>query len=430
MRTFVSRSLCGLSIVLLLAASAWASGLAPITGAVLGLSNSSASWKVADVASVSLQPGSVSVPIAGQVVCPKTDFSAGHCISNVYWMVYQVPGGNIPNAKLTVTGLTGFTFNPAASGNDTKFGVLQCDSNFTPPVALCTNMTTAQIGALNLDAIQHGSGLDVTMPVGVFQGTAVSIFVAVTDPNFTSHGIAPALLTVDPTPPGSSLNPMPHLVTGGGYVTKITVVNTGTLAANGTVNFINQAGVYITGSPFTLNPGGVFRVQTLEADRYKPAVTSWAWVGADHPVYVNLFFEYIPQGSPATAIANSVGFNSPPLLTDFTIPVELEPKPAGAQAGRTSGVAISNPNNAQATLTVKLLDYYGSILATKTINIPAYGQTAFDVSGIPEFAAFIPSANNLIGTLTIASNLAISSVALQGDYGLFSATPIMTGRAK
>jgi hypothetical protein len=140
------------------------------------------------------------------------------------------------------------------------------------------------------------------------------------------------------------------------------------------VNFVSQAGTLLDKESHNIALGGTLRVATPEADRFGTAVTKWAIVGAQFPVAVNLFFEYV-ENPTTNVIANTVGFNDGLPMKDFSLPVEFEPQPPGWAGPRTVGVALANTTGASSVVTLKLVDSEGAVLAAHFVTLPPFGQT-------------------------------------------------------
>jgi hypothetical protein len=119
---------------------------------------------------------------------------------------------------------------------------------------------------------------------------------------------------------------------------------------------------------------------------------------------------------------NTVGFNDAPSIQEFSFPVEFEPGTA-TTVGRSAGLAIANPSASAATLTIRLRDASGSTIASVDRTVPALGQGAWDLQGIPEFRSALP-AQNFVGSVAVSSNVPVSAIALEDDLGPFSAVPI------
>ena len=127
-------------------------------------------------------------------------------------------------------------------------------------------------------------------------------------------------------------------------------------------------------------------------------------------------------------VANGVGFNNAPPLTDFSLPVEFEPAPAGLSVGKTVGLALANGNPTAASANLQLVDSNGNVIATTTINLPPFGQWSQDLSRLGAFQSALP-ASNFVGSVTVSATSPISAIALEDNYGPFSATPVGSGRA-
>jgi len=114
------------------------------------------------------------------------------CIAGRYLFVYEIPSPP-NNSVYTFSGLAGFSFNSPSS-----FGILQCDSPAVPP---CTNLSQAQIDALNLGFDSLGGDLIVTVP-SVPAGVSLVLFIDEEFPNFLSSDVnfPHQVPTVPPTP--------------------------------------------------------------------------------------------------------------------------------------------------------------------------------------------------------------------------------------
>jgi hypothetical protein len=245
----------------------------------------------------------------------------------------------------------------------------------------------------------------------------------------TSAGVNIFVTASATTFPLSQLRYWPHIVTAGTFVTKMTIVNL-TNAQNSVVVYtLSQAGATLTTTSYSLGPAATVRFQTPESGRFGPQTIQWAIVNSSAAVGINLFFEVVQDGSTGFVV-NTVGFNDAPPLTDFTLPVEFQPTPPGFPIGRTIGIAIANTTNTAGTITFKLIDQNGNLIATAVRPLGPFAQTALDFQiSVPEFGAVLPAAN-FIGSVTVSSTVPISAVGLEDDLGPFSAIPPIPGRAK
>jgi len=229
---------------------------------------------------------------------------------------------------------------------------------------------------------------------------------------------------------------IPHIVSGGGFATRITLVNPTAAELSQTINFYNQNGMLASKQAFKLAPHAIIRISTPEPQRFGQTTTTWAAIGppftmppapTSDTVHANAFLEL--KDASTNAVINAIGFNDVVPGTAFTVPVEFEPAPPGLSIGRTVGIAIANPNSAASTITLKLLDSAGQTLATASFDVPQMGQTAIELGSLPEFKAALP-VSRLVGVVTIGSTEPVGVVALGDDYGPFYATPAIPGKAK
>ena len=218
---------------------------------------------------------------------------------------------------------------------------------------------------------------------------------------------------------------VPHMVSGGGFVTKLTFINMSTNTNALDVKLYDTAGNLLKDQTVTLPPNGTARISTDEAARFGPTQVSWADVSAPFPAAVNAFFEL--EDSVTHAVINTIGFNDAAAGTDFTFPVEFMP-PSNSGSGRTAGLAIANPSASQTTVTLKLLDPSANVLATASVTLPPNGQKSIDLSNLAEFKAALP-AGDFVGVVTLSSGTPVAVIALGDDFGPFYSTPGMTGRA-
>jgi sugar lactone lactonase YvrE len=312
--------------------------------------------------------------------------------------------------------------NPSASSNTITLTLLDQNGATlgTKPVTLAA---FAQTGIdLSSATTGFGSVLPASNFIGSLNGSSITPFnVLALGDDFGPFFATPSLTS-------ATTQVVPHIVSGAGYVTKITLVNLSAGTNTVTVTYFNQAGVQ-QGTPhsFVIPAFGTARDTTGEANRFTtPAPPpQWAVVTSTASAGVNLFFEFMDSPT-ARLVVNTVGFNAAPELTTFTVPVEYQPGTGGA-IGRTMGFAVANRNGSAASMTVSLLNNQGSVIATHPLTLAAGAQTTFNVDTVSEFAAVLP-ASNFIGTLVVTSNLPVAAIALEDDLGPFSATPVISGR--
>jgi hypothetical protein len=312
-------------------------------------------------------------------------------------------------------GAASFTLTVTGKGF-VKTSVVQWNGSARTTTYVSSTQLTASIGAADVATAGTASVTVATPLPGGGTSAAVSFFV-----------IGGAGITL----PNASY--LPHIVigqqAGTGYVTKVTITNLSTSSNNVILNLLTTTGTVAQSLSYNIAAAGTVRFETPESQRFQtPAVVEWGIVYSQNPVGANLFFEV--ESDPFSAkVVNAIGFNAAATLTDLTIPIEMQPAAPGASVSRTVGLALANPNNAAATVTLKLIDSNGNVLATDIENIPALNQIAKDLASLPTFAAALP-ASGFIGSVSVSSTVPLAPIALGADLGQFFSTPPYTGKAK
>ena len=226
-------------------------------------------------------------------------------------------------------------------------------------------------------------------------------------------------------PAGETQMVVPHILTGGGFVTRLTLMNMDVAANNFDVKIYDQSGKLLQEQKMAVPIGGVARIATPDSARFSPTQVSWAMITSSGQAYVNSFFELENSSGRVT---NTIGFNSADAVTDFTVPVEFLPGSNGI-VGKTVGIAIANPSTSTANVTLKLVDSNGALQATATVTLNGNTQQAIDLSTLSQFKAVLPN-SDFVGVVTVNSSVPVSTIALGDDFGPFYSTPIMFGRAQ
>src|SRR5438067_94150 len=94
-----------------------------------------------------------------------------------------------------------------------------------------------------------------------------------------------------PQPAGSVLITVPAIVVGGGFMTKISVVNLTNAPNTVTFNDISSNGALLNSQQFTIAANGTLRVPFDETQRFNPNGAHWAMVGAQGAIAANEFFD-------------------------------------------------------------------------------------------------------------------------------------------
>jgi hypothetical protein len=173
-----------------------------------GLFSATSNWQIQAPAASTVN----GVSVLTSIICPPSQGSDGTgstvitgplpanqkiCIAGRYVFVYQISA--LPSDSVfTFSGLAGFAFDPSSA-----FGVVRCDSTaaVNPP---CTNLSQAQVDALNLGFDALGGDLIVTIPQ-IASGTPLTLFIQEQFPDFQSSDVNfPNQIPTVPTTP--SLN--------------------------------------------------------------------------------------------------------------------------------------------------------------------------------------------------------------------------------
>jgi hypothetical protein len=238
----------------------------------------------------------------------------------------------------------------------------------------------------------------------------------------TNVAISGTAVASAPVPVAPYTYVIPHIIGGGGFVTKVTLSNLVSVPNDLVVRYVSQGGATISTSTYQLQAGGAVRINVIDPSaRFGASTQQWAVVGSRYPINANLFFEL---GDNQGRVLNTIGFNASPALNNFVLPAEFEPSPDGS-FGRTVGLALSNPGASGVNYTFLLTDGNGSTLASYSGSLAGYSQTSIDLSTLAAFKAVLPK-GNFVGSVRVVTNGKLAVIALQDDFGPFSATPPVT----
>jgi hypothetical protein len=313
-------------------------------------------------------------------------------------------GSIAPNNAVAGTSAMTLTVNGA---NFTSTSVVQWNGAARPTTFVSSTQLAAAITTADLASAGGAT-------VSVLNGT-------------TASNAATFTITTSPKSSSPFQYVLPHVIGGAGYSTRVTIVNTSAQQNSVVLNFVSQSGATLSSNTYNMAPGATVRVAMTDNERFGSSVTKWATVGSQAPVLANVWYDY--RADASSNVGNSVGFNDAAPITDFSIPVEFNPGVAGVNVGATVGLALANPNAVAATATIKLVDSTGAVVASQVVSLPAYGQTAVDLSQSAAFASALPK-SNFVGSITVSATQPVSSIAVQDNDGLFSAVPVGLGRAK
>ena len=242
---------------------------------------------------------------------------------------------------------------------------------------------------------------------------------------FAGSSVQAATITLGDSAPGA------WSFTGNG-ANSVTVSTAGLSGFAFFNNPITDPGIYALGAT-------AFLAGPQSANLFPAGANSqfFSYTGIDGDAFSGtVHWSFIQDNTPQHNVVNTIGFNNSPELTDFSVPLELEPaSAANGNKARTGGIAIAyaNPNGTgNATVQLTLLRADGTKVNANPISrsIPVNNQILIDVGSMPELAGLLP-AGNFIGTLVVHSTDAskpVAAVALEADFGPFSAIPMISGR--
>ena len=165
-----------------------------------------------------------------------------------------------------------------------------------------------------------------------------------------------------------------------------------------------------------LTVGGKEKLKGLFADLFPEVygVASWAKIEGDGNFVCAEIFGVFPQQTKSISGGAVCGMLvSPETSKNFILPL------LNSDSGHWTGLAIANPNNETASLTVKLMDGSGNTVAEKSITIDPFGQYKVVVDEL--FNSKIKSG----GYLAVESNVPLSACEIEGNYDYSSMKAIV-----
>lgn len=204
----------------------------------------------------------------------------------------------------------------------------------------------------------------------------------------------------NPIPPGTFLTLVPHSAVGGGYITRLFITN---LTANPnalTINRISQSGTLVSSTPTTLQPAATLMIVDSETLRTGPLTVEWFALGSEMPIAASVLFDF--EGASVgldSNIRQAVGALASPALNVFTAPVRFD-----SSVGATIGLALANANSTGTEITLRLIDQNGTIVATDSLILLGFRQTAFVVSDRPAFQSIVTAPGGFLGSLAVTVN--------------------------
>lgn len=228
--------------------------------------------------------------------------------------------------------------------------------------------------------------------------------------------------------PGSCAFVFPHYADGGGWTTKLLLVNTTDTPMSGTILFCGQAGCPAAVQPvasnaYALPPRSSFQFQT--ADTGNTVMTGSIRVtpasGGNAPAGV-VVFEFNSGG----VTVSTAGVPSSGTSNAFRMYAESSGIP-GQIGSIQTGVAIANPGTSTAAVVFELNALSSAPTGlTGSLSIPAGGQTALFLSQIPGFGALTTPFQGVLRVSTPSQGISVIGIRgrlnERGDF-LMTTTP-------
>jgi hypothetical protein len=203
----------------------------------------------------------------------------------------------------------------------------------------------------------------------------------------------------------------------GGWRTSIILANRSATAANATISFFND-----DGTPLSLAVGGIQQSQTsivvpalgvaeVQTQGGGPLTAGWAQVQSDQNLTGSAIFGLLDgSGNSVTEVGAPASF-------------ALNSMSVFAQNGATTstGIALANPNNAGATVTLTLKDSNSTQLAQTSVNIAGMGHISRYANEL--FPSIPPG--EFQGKIEVLSTLPVVGLTLRQRGSVFTSLPII-----
>jgi hypothetical protein len=222
-------------------------------------------------------------------------------------------------------------------------------------------------------------------------------------------------------PPFPITKVVPHVVTGNGFQTTISVINLTGQVNPIQINLLSQAGDLVSTETHTLPPSGRIDVIPNNTERLAGLTIQWAAVGSQLPIGVSSLLELEQPGSeqPVTAVS----FPSPDPQQTMRLPFAFVQAAAGEQNPLTAGLALANFSPAAATIELDLFDQGGAEKASDKLALPPFGQTTLVVPERPPFQSALTGQAQFSGFLTVSSSSPIAVIDAGSDFSQFFSVP-------
>jgi hypothetical protein len=322
----------------------------------------------------------------------------------------------VPNPLVIQSGNNQFGVVGATLAQPLVVKVQDASGNPVPNVTITFSAVTAGASVAPLSMATNNQGIaQAVATLGPAPGT--DEFVAAVDSlsvTFNATAVPAAI------PPFPLTKVLPHVVAGGGYATRITVIDQSGQMNPIQINFISQAGEVVSSQTQTLPANGRIDVVIGQSDRFGVLTTEWAALGSQLPAAVSAFIELKSPDSDTPVTVTGYAASDP--VQNLTLPFGFDPAPGGQSQPLTAGLAVTNVSINTNSIGLSLIDASGAARASANVSLPPFGQTAFVLSQLPEFAAVL-AGQSFTGSVIINASSPVSVVDVGSDAGQFFSAP-------
>jgi hypothetical protein len=213
-----------------------------------------------------------------------------------------------------------------------------------------------------------------------------------------------------------------HFPYGGGWGTRLLLTNGSPnpvtveldyFTPRGQPASVPLAGPELVGTKqLLIGPNQVATIATDPAKRNaSDLLVTWAVAKSNGPLNIFTLFDYAPTSVPSTVpnsqIVSAVGAAAAPAGQSFRFPVFVN----GATRFN-AGMALANPNNVAAAISLTLLDKDGHTRASRVLSLSPNEQTSFLLTDNIAFEGSLGASDLFTGSVAVCATAPIGLVAL------------------
>jgi hypothetical protein len=245
--------------------------------------------------------------------------------------------------------------------------------------ASCAWSATSTVSWVTITGGASGTGNGtVTYQAAASTGAAQSGSITVAGLSFAVEESAASITGL------TSAGSMAQIASAGNWSTTITVVNTGTTAAQTRLNFFGDNGSPLTlpltfpqspssAGPLlastidrTIDPGAELVIQTM-GPTTQPTAVGWAQLLSNGTVGGDAVFSLAGSGS---TVQDAVAPLETRNANGYIVPFDNT-------SGSNDGMALANLTTASVTTAITIRDYTGAVILSSALTLPATGHTSF-----------------------------------------------------